>query len=102
MDTLLKMLLSCFAGAVISTFMIGRKMESAMYRLDKSTKHVADQAATEYFEAITEKEGKPPAEEACRRRIIALFVNDVKRVKWTWNGELEWEEILTRKHQPLP
>ena len=98
MDTLMKMLLACFGGVVISTFMIGRKMESAMYRLDKSTKYVAGQAATEYFEAITAKEGKPPEEEACRRQIIALFVKDVKRVKWTWNGELEWDETLTGKH----
>ena len=41
-------------------------MESVMYRLDLRPKHVVEQVASEYFEAIRGHEGKPPMEEACR------------------------------------
>jgi hypothetical protein len=92
------MVAALFCGALLSAMMIGAKKESVMYRLDLRPKHVVEQVASEYFEAIRGLEGKPPMEEACRKQLVVLFGNDLRRVEWTLNGELTWQ----KDSAPLP
>ena len=84
--------------------MIAPKMLSQMYRLDvnNKSKWVADTAATAYFKTILAKDGRPPEEAACRREVIARFLADVQRVRWTWNGELEWKAPKEEKASSSP
>lgn len=96
--------MALFGGLMISGGMMGPKRESGMYRLDinNKSKWVADKAATAYLETMMAKDGRAPEEASCRREIIAHFLADVQRVRWTWNSELEWKATKKEKASPAP
>lgn len=90
MGTLTRTLLAFFGGILVMQLFMTWKSGKGFYHFATFPRFTAPETAGDLLRRLNKAPEPGTSDLSWKAAVLREFLQDLERMKWTWNGEIEW------------